>query len=172
MAKSDNDVVIDWIDVVRDMPAILALEEKNEGAEGWPEELFLEELSSRNVCGFTAKKSERLLGFYVYFLSKESILILNMQIETELTAADGEAALRALLNKLKAKLGKGLRTSITILVKERKLSLQQALRREGFRATEIMRNYFSDTEEDGYLFVYEEKNLEVSMAKGFMKNLQ
>jgi hypothetical protein len=50
--------------------------------------------------------------------------------------------------------------------------LQQALRREGFRATEIMRNYFSDTEEDGYLFVYEEKNLEVSMAKGFMKNLQ
>jgi hypothetical protein len=149
-------VVIDWIDVVRDMPAIVALEEKNEGAAAWPAELFLEELSNRNVCGFTAKKSEALLGFYVYILSKNSILILNMQT-TELTEADGDAALRALLNKLKDKLGKGLRTTISILVRERKLHLQQALRREGFLATEVMRNYFLDTEEDGYLFVYDDK---------------
>lgn len=157
-------VRIEWIDAHIDMPALLELE--NTGAAPWTQDDFLQELMSKNVCGFAAWRGRVLTGFYLYYLSKQSVLVLNMKTSDEVT-------LRALLDKLKAKLGKGLRSTILISVRESDLRLQLALRTEGFKATKVLKEQFIDTGEDGYLFEFKADAdvLQIVMDKEFVANL-
>ena len=56
--------------------------------------------------------------------------------------------------KLVGKLSSHRRTRITLTVRETNLIAQLFFRAEDFKATEVLRGYYEDTDDDGYLMTY------------------
>ncbi len=56
--------------------------------------------------------------------------------------------------KLIGKLSRQRRTRITLEVRETNLAAQLFFRTQGFRAVNVLRNYYEDTPEDAYLMQY------------------
>lgn len=157
-------VHVRWM-VRRDMPEVLAIEEAVRHHWAWTEEDFLRELRERNVIGMVAEtmsgsSAEEVLGFMVYELYKNSLLVENFAVNPKYGSVSDESATGmtiagALLEKLKSKLSSERRNVVNIRVRETELDLQLCLRREGFKCFKLVRQGYEDSGEDALLFRYD-----------------
>ncbi len=142
-------VHIRWM-IRRDMPEVLAIE--HAGFEfPWCEEEFLRVLRQRNCIGMVAELGERVVGFMIYELHKSRLTVLNFAVAPD---ARHQGVGRQMVAKLVGKLSGHRRTKIHLQVRESNLSAQLFYRVLGFRATEVVRDFYEDTGEDAYVMQY------------------
>ena len=147
--KAQVRVHIRWM-IRRDMPEVLAIEHASFDFP-WCEEEFLRVLRQRNCIGMVAEHGERVVGFMIYELHKAKLQVLNFAVAAEFRR---QGVGHQMVAKLVGKLSSHRRTRIALHVRESGLGAQLFFRVQGFRATEVIREYYEDTNEDAYLMHY------------------
>lgn len=147
--KTRTDVQIRWF-IRRDMPQVLAIE--NASFEfNWTEEDFLACLRQRNCIGMVAEHENRVVGFMIYELHKTRLHILNFAVAPSFRRlAVGTQMIEKLINKLSQQ----RRQEIVLEVREGNLAAQQFFASQHFKATGILRGFYSDSDEDAYIMQY------------------
>lgn len=141
-----------WL-IRRDLPSVLKIE--GESFEyPWTEEEFIRSLSQRDCIGMVVcdGDDEQIIGFMIYELHKQRIHVLSMAV-----AADHrrKGVGTEMLEKLISKLAYPRRNRIAMEVRESNLAAQLFLRKNGFKATGVLKDfYLNHSNEDGYMFAY------------------
>src|SRR5262249_49617389 len=117
----------------------------------WLEEDFLRCLRQRNCIGMVAELGEKVVGFMIYELHRSKLHILNFSVHPE-HRRQGVGS--QMVNKLISKLSSHRRTCITVETPEPTLAAQLFYRSASFRAVRVLREFYEDTGEDGYLMQY------------------
>jgi ribosomal-protein-alanine N-acetyltransferase len=157
--RSKLRVHIRWM-IRRDMPEVLDIERESFEFP-WFEEDFIRCLRQRNCIGMVAEHSEHVVGFMIYELHKTRLHILNF-------AVAGDVRHRSvgtqMIEKLVGKLSSQRRTEISLEVRETNLGAQLFFRQSGFRATNVLRDFYDDSPEDAYVMQYCYKTEEADMV--------
>lgn len=154
--KTKQHVHIRWM-IRRDMPEVLAIEADNYVLMGypfapWDEDDFIRCLRQRNCIGMTAEVDDKVAGFMVYELHESRLHILNLAVDP-VRQRQGIGA--EMTTKLIRKLSPQRRTRILMEISEHNLDGQLFLSRQGFRAINVLREWYDDPKYgDAYLFQY------------------
>jgi ribosomal-protein-alanine N-acetyltransferase len=98
-----------------------------------------------------AERDNRVVGFMIYELHKTRLHILNFAVAPAFRRlAVGSQMIEKLINKLSQQ----RRQEIVLEVRETNLSAQLFYHNQGFRATGVLRNHYSDSAEDAYVMQY------------------
>jgi ribosomal-protein-alanine N-acetyltransferase len=140
---------IRWM-IRRDMPEVLAIE--SESFEfPWSEDEFIRCLRQRNCIGMVADHDDEVVGFMIYELHKTRLHILNFAVAKEYRRL---GIGQRMVTKLLGKLSQQRRTRVMLEVRETNLDAQLFFRSQGFRAVNVLRDFYEDTTEDAYLMQY------------------
>ena len=142
-------VHIRWM-IRRDMAEVLEIERASFEFP-WFEEDFIRCLRQRKCIGMVAEHAEHVVGFMIYELHKTRLHILNFAVTPHVRR---RAVGRQMVDKLVGKLSSQRRTDITLEVRETNLSAQVFFREGGFRATNVLRDFYDDSPEDAYVMQY------------------
>jgi ribosomal-protein-alanine N-acetyltransferase len=156
--KSQLRVHIRWM-IRRDMPEVLEIERQSFEFP-WFEEDFIRCLRQRNCIGMVAEHAEHVVGFMIYELHKTRLHILNFAVSAGLRH---RSVGTQMIEKLVGKLSSQRRTEITLEVRETNLGAQIFFRQGGFRATNVLRDFYDDSTEDAYVMQYYYKTDEAAM---------
>ncbi len=140
---------IRWM-IRRDMLEVLAIESFC-FLEPWSEEDFYRCLRQRNCIGMVAEHDQRISGFMIYELHRDRLQVLNFAVHP---ACWRRRIGQGMANKLKEKLVGGRRKHIALEIRESNLHAQLFFRAMGFQATEILRDFYQNTNEDAYRFEF------------------
>lgn len=140
-------VHIRWM-IRRDMPAVLEIEELA-FEYTWSESEFRRCLRQRNCIGMVAERDDRVVGFMIYELHKHHLHLLSLAVHSK---HPREGIGGELLQKLYSKTYPDRRRFILTEVRETNLTAQKFFRRMGFRAVNVLRDFYEDTTEDAYQF--------------------
>lgn len=165
-ARNAVRVHIRWM-IRRDMADVL----KTELASfeySWTEEDFLRCLRQRNCIGMVAEQDEKVVGFMIYELHKNRLHLLNFAVSPHARRTGVGAQM---ISKLIAKLSSHRRTKITLAVRECNLSAQLFFRKQDFRATKVLRNYYEDSGEDAFQMEYRVSVPELEEAEAPMNRI-
>ena len=142
-------VHIRWL-VGRDMAEVLEIEEESFEFP-WSEEDYQRCLRSRNCIGMVAEFHGQVVGYMIYELGKSKIQLLNIATAYQYRRC-GVAT--QMIAKLIGKLSLQRRNRITLEIRETNLPAQLFFRSVGFRATQILKNFYEQMQEDAYLMQY------------------
>lgn len=148
--ETDQCVHIRWM-IRRDMPSVLAIEGQSFEFP-WTEEEFIRCLRQRDCIGMVAERNDQVEGFMIYELHKQRLHVLSMAV-----AADHrrKGVGTKMLEKLISKLAFQRRNRIAMEVRESNLQAQLFLRKNGFKATGVLKDfYLNHSSEDGCMFTY------------------
>jgi ribosomal-protein-alanine N-acetyltransferase len=149
---SATDYQIRWL-IRRDMDEVLAIE-NGSFQYPWTEEEFLCCLRQRNCIGTVAESQGKgciVHGFMIYELSKHALRILNFAVSPDCRRQGvGTQMVQRLLDKLDQQ----RRTTINLEVRETNVAAQLFFSKRGFRAVQVLKNHYGDTNEDAYLMRY------------------
>jgi [ribosomal protein S18]-alanine N-acetyltransferase len=152
---------IRWM-IRRDMAEVLEIE--NESFEfPWSEEEFIRCLRQRNCIGMVADCDDKVVGFMVYELHKTRLHILNFAVGR---SRRRQGIGRKMAGKLVGKLSAQRRTRIVLEVRETNLDAQIFFRAQGFRAVNVLRDFYEDTTEDAYLMQFRYRPNEAEAMPG------
>lgn len=134
----------------RDKSAVLAIEAASDPVP-WTEGDFRRAMCRTDTLGMVAQTRDgRVAGYAIYELGDRHIRVLKLAVRPDLRRRGvGRAMVRDLAGKLTA----GCRTRITLVVRETALDAQLFLASCGFQATQVLREFYGDTSEDGYSFM-------------------
>lgn len=147
--REPRNVHIRWM-IRRDMPVVLDIENSSFEFK-WTEDDFIKCLRQRNCIGMVAEVDDEVIGFMVYELHKNRLHILNFAVRPDYRRATVGTQM---INKLLGKLSYERRNRIMLEVRETNLSAQLFFKSLGFRAISVLRDFYDDTAEDGYLMQY------------------
>lgn len=143
-------VHVRWM-IRRDMTEVL--ETENDSFEfPWSEEDFIRCLQQRNCIGMVAEHEDRILGYIIYELHKTRLHVLNFAVAK---AARRQRIGSQMVAKLAQVCRRRRRLGIRLAVRETNLDAQLFFRACGFRATAVLRGYYEDTPEGGYVFDFD-----------------
>ena len=147
-AMSKSRIEIRWL-IRSDMDEVLRIENESFCVNRWSEEEFLACLRQRNCIGVTIVRDySEVLGFMIYQLSKQKLIILNMAVQPE-SRRQGYG--RMSIERLKDKLHKQRRTSVQAHVTEDNLDAHLFFSKCGFRCEKTERG---DNGRDRLVFAY------------------
>lgn len=136
-------VHVRWM-IRRDMTSVIDIDGRANAAP-WTENDFLGHLRKRNVIGMVAERGDRILGYVVYRLHRDSVEILRLSVDPEFI---GKGIGAQVVGKLKGKLSENRRTTIHVEMRETNTGGLLFLRNQGFRAVGMTRGWYDDTGED------------------------
>ncbi|MEN1679908.1 MAG: ribosomal protein S18-alanine N-acetyltransferase [Planctomycetota bacterium] len=139
----------------RDMPEVLGIEQ-SAFEFPWLEEDFIRCLRQRNCIGMVAEHGEQVVGFMIYELHKTRLHILNFAVHAD---SRRRGVGEQMAGKLIGKLSSQRRTQITLEVRETNLAAQLFFKEAGFRATNVLRDFYEDSTEDAYLMRFDHQAL-------------
>ena len=138
-----------WL-IRSDMPDVLAIE-YDSFDHPWSESDFLAALRQLNHIGLVAERDNRIVGFTIYELHKSRLRVLNFAVCVDSRRSDIGTQM---IQKLISKLSPQLRKEITLEVRETNLPAQLFFKSQGFRAIEVIRDCYEDTDEDAFVMRY------------------
>lgn len=138
-----------WM-IRNDMAQVLGIENANFEFP-WSEDDFVRCLRQRNCIGRVAEHRDRVVGFNIYELHKNRLHILNIAVHA---AMQRKGVGKSILDNLKSKLSKDRRNRLMLEIRESNLTAQLFFRAQGFKAISVLREFYEDTSDDGYLFQY------------------
>jgi ribosomal-protein-alanine N-acetyltransferase len=124
----------------------------------WSEGDFIRCLRQRNCVGMVALIEDRVVGQMIYELHRTRLHLLNFAV---LPSMQRRGVGRGLIDKLKRRLSPKRRTRIVTDVRESNLDAQLFFRALGFRAVDVLHDFYDDTTEDAILFQYRLPNAQV-----------
>lgn len=147
------DCQIRWL-IRRDMDEVMAIE-NGSFDHPWTEEEFLCCLRQRNCIGTVAESGRvgsTVHGFMIYELQKQSLRLLNFAVLPDSRRRGvGSQMVQRLVDKLEQQ---QRRTEIFIEIRETNVSAQLFFSKRGFRAVQVLKKHYDDTNEDAYLMRY------------------
>jgi len=136
-----------WL-IQTDIPAVLEIE-RGSFVRPWTADEFKKVLAHNNCVGIVSETAGRVTGFVIYEIFRSKVQLLNVAVHPRHRRKGyGSAMLAQIVSRLEP----GRQESVVGEVRESNLPAQLFLRHNGFRAVEILRDYFKDEGEDGYLF--------------------
>jgi ribosomal-protein-alanine N-acetyltransferase len=145
---SESRIDVRWL-IRRDMDEVLRIENESFGVNRWSEAEFLACLKQRNCIGVTIVRDySEVLGFMIYQLSKQKLIILNIAVQPE-SRRQGYG--RLAIQRLKDKLHQQRRTSVQAHVTEDNLNAHLFFSECGFRCEKTERG---DNGRDRLVFAY------------------
>ena len=142
-------VHIRWM-IRRDLAEVLEIERAS-SSDAWDESEFLDQLRRRNCIGMVADLHDRIAGYMIYELNKRELRVLRFAVDPQWRRKGVGAQM---VSKLVGKLSHLRRRQIWVNVRETNLAGQLFLRSQRFRAVEVARECYADTNEDAYVFRY------------------
>lgn len=144
--------IIRWM-IRRDLPEVLAIENQCFEYWSWKEADFIDHMRQRNCIGMVAEHEQKVVGFMLYFLTKERLDLVNFAVAP---AHHGKRIGFAMVHKLVNKLSPtpGRRNMIRVHVRETNLEAQLFFREMGFKATQVLQDHWRECDEDAYRFEY------------------
>lgn len=133
-----------------DMPYVLDIERQCFEFP-WYERDFQLALRQRNCIGMVAEHGEQIVGYMVYELHKTRLHVLNFAVAYEFRR---QGVGRQMIDKLVGKLSSQRRVSMTLEVRETNLAAQLFFKEMGFKAVNILKDYYEDSAEDAYLMKF------------------
>jgi [ribosomal protein S18]-alanine N-acetyltransferase len=157
------DHCVRWM-IRRDMTAVLKIE-RQAFEFPWNEDDFIRCLRQRNCIGQVACDliSDEVRGFMIYELHKNRLHILNMAVACD---HQRRGYGRWMVNRLIGKLSHERRNRIMTEVRETNLDAQLFFKSQGFRAINVLKNFWDDTTEDAYLMQYRHKPTRDELVTG------
>ena len=152
-SKQAINVNIRWM-IERDKAQVLRIEHES-FKFAWAWEDFLGCLRQRNCNGMVVEYNNRIIGFMVYELHKPRLHILHFAVKPDYRR---QTVGQQMVDKLKDKPSVHRRKEITIEIRETNLAGQYFFHSQEFRAKTVLRGYYEDEGEDGYLMVYRLQN--------------
>jgi ribosomal-protein-alanine N-acetyltransferase len=163
-AQQAVQVQIRWM-IRRDMPDVLQIERAS-FEFAWSEDDFIRCLRQRNCIGMVADVDDRIVGFMIYELHRARLHLLNLAVHPAWRRRGVGAAM---VRKLVGKLSQQRRTRITLEVRETNLAAQLFFRQQGFRAVNVLRNFYEDSPEDAYVMQYRYRPTSEEAAEDFQR---
>lgn len=121
----------------------------------WTTEDFIRCMRGRNTIAMVAEiratKAWEIAGFMIYDLHKNRLQLLNFAVAPKYRRL---GVGQQLVEKLIGKLSSQRRTRIALEVRETNVAAQYFFRKQGFRAVNVLRDYYVDSPEDAYVMVY------------------
>lgn len=111
----------------------------------WSRQTFENSLRQRNCIGMVAEHCEHIVGYFLYELHEKRIHILNFAVARNRW---GQGVGRQMLDKLIDKLSPNKRVRITLEVRETNLNALLFFKACGFKATQVLRDYYDESPED------------------------
>lgn len=127
----------------------------------WSKEEFISALRERNTIGMVCEVDAVVVGYMIYHLHKNRLHILNFCVD-EKHRRNGYGS--AMIQKLVGKLSYQRRNRITLEVSDSNLAAQLFFKSQGFRAVDILKDFYEDCDDDAYVMVY--KHLEDAECVG------
>lgn len=147
-------VRVRWM-IRRDMDDVIDIECKS-FEYPWEETDFIRCLRARNCIGMVAETTDgSVVGYLLYELYKTKICIINFAVAYEYRKS---GVGRQMVTRLIDKLSKDRRTRLVLDVRETNLQAQLFFSHLGFKATQILKNQYDDSNEDSYHMVYKLTN--------------
>jgi ribosomal-protein-alanine N-acetyltransferase len=138
-----------WFEHGRDFDPLIAIDTKS-NEEYWTLDDFKKKLRQKAVTCLIAEEEGVVVGFLLYELFLHRFTVLRIGVASNHRRRGiGATLLKELAAKLTPK-----RTLISAEVRESNLMVQMFLKNQEYRAIEVIRNYFSDTDEDCFVFHY------------------
>lgn len=144
---------IRWM-IRRDMPGVVEIEQRS-FKFSWGEDDFIRCLRQRNCIGMVTEYKEKIIGFMIYELHKNSLHILDFAVTPRMRHKGVGAHM---ISRLMDKLSNQRRNHITLEIRESNLPAQLFFKYLGFRAVSALREFYKDPDdpfdddiEDAYL---------------------
>lgn len=132
-----------------DLPQLLAIEEASFPAP-WNEKDFRATLQPKNAWGKVAIVDDKVVGFIIYLTAKKTYNVISLAVHPDYRR---KGIGRELVNDMLEKVHPLRRNEARLTVSDQNLDAQLFFRSLGFRATEILKDFFGPGH-DGYEFVY------------------
>ena len=154
---AEEDLFIRWM-IRDDFARVLDLE-KQIFEFPWSEDELFSCLKMTRVIGLVIEYHHKIIGYMVYELNKDHIVILNLAVESDFQRRNVGSQL---LKRLMEKLSSTKRNRMTVTVRESNLSAQMFFSAHDFRATSIIKKSYEENDEDAYVMQYTEPFTRVS----------
>lgn len=139
-----------WM-IRRDVEEVMAIEEECFDYP-WTKEQLAKKLRERHIIGMVAEHRERIVGFMVYGLYRFHLHLINFAVLPEVWRNGvGTQMVDKLIGKLSQQKS---RLKIICEIKEGNTRAHLFFRSCGFRAVDILHDYYDDVDEDAYVFEY------------------
>lgn len=142
--------VIRWM-LKEDLPNVLRIEQESFEFP-WTKSDFLSCTHQPQCIAVVAEVNGHVVGYMIYEMAQRHFHLLTLAVDP---AWRRRGIGRALVERLINKLSPHRRHQIVLEVRETNLAAQLFFRNLGFRACEILHDFYSDTVEDAYLMVYD-----------------
>lgn len=133
----------------KDLPQVLAIEEASFRSP-WSREGFLAALGRTDILTYVYAPQEGVLGYIMIELVGPEAHIINLAVHPDHRRHAVATECLRYADHVARRRGAG---RIVLEVEESNLPAQLLYRKAGYRATRILRNYYPDTQEDGYRMV-------------------
>lgn len=143
------DLMIRWL-IRRDMQEVLRIESSS-FEYPWTDEDFLCCLRQRNCIGMVAEHDYKVVGFMIYELCRGKLNILNFAVHPDFRRRGVGAGM---VERLRDKLHQQRRTQLLLELRESNLDGQMFFRSQGFKAVSVLREHYTDTNEDCYVMQF------------------
>ena len=140
---------IRWL-IRRDMESVLAIE-ADSFEFPWPEEEFIKRLRQRNCIGMVAEWDEEIAGYFLYEMHRTHYTLINFAVHPDMQMV---GVGRRMMEKMQDKLSNERRSRMTMVLREKNLDGHLFLRAMGFRAVDVLRDWWDGCDEDAYVFEY------------------
>jgi ribosomal-protein-alanine N-acetyltransferase len=156
-----KEVQIRWL-IKRDMADVLRIEHES-FCFPWTEEEFLLVLRQRNRIGMVAEHEHKVVGFMIYELHRARLGLHNFAVAEKFRRSEvGTQMVRKLVGKLSPE----RRTEITLEVEDRNLTAHLFFRNQGFKATEVLHDWYEDPVRDAYSMRYQLREIDDTLLSG------
>lgn len=145
-----KEVQIDWI-IRKNMQDVLKIE-RCAFEYPWSEDDFLAMLRTRNCIGMVAEHNHEIAGYMIYELHKSRLSVRNFAVAKAFRRCEVGTQM---MQKLIGKLSPERRTEITLEVQEENLSAQMFFKSLGFRAYEVLYDWYDDPIRNAYALRYQ-----------------
>jgi [ribosomal protein S18]-alanine N-acetyltransferase len=132
-----------------DLESVYAIDRDSSTGKPWNAKQWGLILSEDNVFMNVATLKGQVVGFIVYRNFPLSTEVLNLAVHKEFRR---QGIASALLSKEIVKLEKFVKDKIFLMVRETNYPMQCLLRKFSIKCVNVARNYYEDTDEDGFFF--------------------
>ena len=142
----------------QDIPEILDIERASFERHAWTEQDFMLTLKQSHIAGVVMEDDLGIDGYMVYEISNDTFKILNLAVFPPMRR---QGVGDELVSYLMRRTFPGNRSkTIELNIRETNLGAQLFFKSLGFRAVEVLRDYWEDIGEDAYLMRYTVNKLE------------
>lgn len=145
-----NDQDIRWM-LRRDVPSVLEIASESFRTP-WTEDGLISTIRDRNVIGLVVEDGkDHISGYVIYEIHRNRLHILSLAVKP---VYQRKRFGSQLVKKLTPKLSNNRRNRIILDVRETNRDGQLFFRAMGFKATSVIRGFYTDTKEDAYRMEY------------------